>query len=248
VSRLTRRFRGALRREAQDLLRGAPPTADLLRPVGPEVPSDAQLQQVLDLCMGVGEVLLSSGEPAGQTSYTMMQLAAALGLPTVDVDITFTSITMCCHRGNLAVPVTSMRLVRYRTTDLTRLAHVSRIVTKVERDGMDVRAAAAALAEAVGARHPYPRWVATAGRAGQAAAIAFLLGGPPLIGLTAFVITALIDRLGRLLARRGVAPFFLQLVGALVATVATVGARNARTALDLPVRSLRRHGMIRRWR
>jgi hypothetical protein len=32
------------------------------------------------------------------------------------------------------------------------------------------------------------------------------------ISLTAFV-TAFIDRIGRLLARRGVAPFFLQLVG-----------------------------------
>jgi uncharacterized membrane protein YjjP (DUF1212 family) len=174
---LIRRFRGALRREAQDLLRGGPPTADLLRPVGPEVPSDAEVQQVLDLCMQVGEVLLSNGETVGQTSDTMRQLAAALGLPTVDVGITFTSILMCCHRGNLAVPVTSMRLVRYRTTDLTRLAHVTRIVTKVERDGMGVRAAAAAVAEAVGARHPYPRWVATAGWAGLAAAVALLLGG-----------------------------------------------------------------------
>jgi uncharacterized membrane protein YjjP (DUF1212 family) len=219
---LTRRFRGALRREAQDLLRGGPPTADLRRPIGPEVPSDAEVQQVLDLCMQVGEVLLSSGEPVGQTSDTMRQLAAALGLPTVDVDITFTSILMCCHRGNLAVPVTSMRLVHYRTTDLTRLAHVTRIVTKVERDGMGVRAAAAAVAEAVGARHPYPRWVATAGWAGLAAAVALLLGGPPVIGLTAFVVTALIDRLGRVLARWGVAPFFLQLVGAIVATVATL--------------------------
>lgn len=49
-----------------------------------------------------------------------------------------------------------------------------------------------------------------------------LLGGPPVIGLTAFVVTALIDRLGRLLARRGVEPFFLQLLGAIVATVATL--------------------------
>ena len=55
--------------------------------------------------------------------------AAALGLPTVDVDITFISITMCCHRGMVAVPITSMRLLRYRTTDLTRLAAVTHIVT-----------------------------------------------------------------------------------------------------------------------
>jgi hypothetical protein len=48
---LTQRLRGVLRREAHDLMLGGPPTADLLRPVGPDVPSDAQVQQVLDLCM-----------------------------------------------------------------------------------------------------------------------------------------------------------------------------------------------------
>jgi uncharacterized membrane protein YjjB (DUF3815 family) len=87
---------------------------------------------------------------------------------------------------------------------------------------MDVRAAAAASADAVGARHPYPRWVASAAWAGLAAAVALLLGGHPLSAMTAFVVTALIDRLDRPLARWGVAPFFLQMVGALVGTVATL--------------------------
>jgi uncharacterized membrane protein YjjP (DUF1212 family) len=218
-----RRLRGLLRREARDLLRGGPPTADLLRPVGPDVPSDTQVLQVLDLCMRVGEVLLSSGEPAGETSATMTRLAAACGLPTVDVDITFNSITLCCHRGMVAAPVTTMRLARYRTTDLTRLALVTRIVDQVMRERMPVQAAAAALTTAVAARHPYPRWVATTGWAGLAAAVAVLLGGSPMIGLTAFVVTASIDRLGRLLSRWGVASFFLQLTGAVVATVSTLG-------------------------
>ena len=113
-------------------------------------------------------------------------------------------------------------VVRYRTTDLTRLTQISKIVTKVERREMDVRAAAAASADAVGARHPYPRWVASAAWAGLAAAVALLLGGHPLSAMTAFVVTALIDRLGRPLARWGVARFFLQMVGALVGTVATL--------------------------
>jgi uncharacterized membrane protein YjjP (DUF1212 family) len=223
MTRFTRKLRHALRGEVRDLLRGGPPTAELLRPVGPDVPSDAQVLQVLDLCMGVGEVLLASGEPVAETSATMTRLAAACGLATVDIDITFTSIIMCCHRGMVAAPVTSMRLMRYRTTDLTRLALVSSIVGQVVHGRMGAQAAAAALAEAIAARHPYPRWVATAGWAGLAAAVALLLGGPPVIGLTAFVVTAFLDRLGRLLGRWGVAPFFLQLVGGLVATVSTIG-------------------------
>ena len=54
MGRLTRRFRGVVRREAHDLLHGGPPTLDLLRPIGAAVPSDAQVQQVLDVCMRRG--------------------------------------------------------------------------------------------------------------------------------------------------------------------------------------------------
>ncbi len=205
------------------MLRGGPPTVELLRPVGPDIPSDERVFQVLDLCLKVGEVLLSSGEAAADTSATMTRLANACGLDTVEIDITFTSILLCCRRGRSVAPVTSMRVVRYRTTDLTRLASVTRIVDQVVRGEIAVPAADAALVKAVGARHPYPRWLATVGWAGLAAAVALLLGGGPLIWLTAFVVTALIDRIGRLLGRWGVPPFFLQIVGGFVATVFTLG-------------------------
>ena len=136
--RFDRRLRDALRRETRDILHGGPPTVELLRPVGPDIPSDERVFQVLDLCLQVGEVLLSSGEAAADTSATMTRLAAACGLATVEIDITFTSITMCCRRGKAAAPVTSMRVVRYRTTDLTRLAPVTRIVDQVVRGEMGV--------------------------------------------------------------------------------------------------------------
>jgi len=220
---LVRWARGAVAREAQGLLRGGEPTVELLRHLGPDVPTDAQVLEVLDLCIQVGEVLLSTGEPVGETSTTMTRLAAACGLPTVDVDITFNSITMCFHRGNVAAPVTTMRLANYRATDLTRLALITGIVDQVMRSRMTVPAAVAAVSKAVDARHPYPRWVASAGLAGLAAAVAVLLGGSAVIALTAFAVTALIDRLASVLRRREVAPFFLQVIGALMATVATLG-------------------------
>jgi uncharacterized membrane protein YjjP (DUF1212 family) len=222
AGRLTRRLRSVLRREAHGFLHAGPPTLNLMRPLGPQVPSDARVQQVLDLCMQVGEVLLSSGENIPETTRTMQRLATACGLSTVDVDITFTSITMCCHRGRAAAPVTTMRLVRYRSLDLTRVAAVERVIDLVDRGELDVSGAAAQLAEAVEAPHPYPRWVATLGWAGLAAAIAALLGGAPIIAVVAFVVTALIDRLGRLLNRLGVPAFFQQAVGGALATGATL--------------------------
>lgn len=222
AGRFSRRLRSVLRREAQGLLQAGPRTVQLMRPLGPQVPSDARVQQVLDLCMQVGEVLLSSGENADETTRTMLRLASACGLSAVDVDITFTSITMCCHRGMAAAPVTSMRLVRYRSLDLTRLAEVSSVVDRVERAELDAEGAAALLTEAVSAPHPYPRWVATTGWAGLAASIALLLGAAPVTALVAFVVTALIDRTGRLLNRWGLPAFFQQVVGGMLATGATL--------------------------
>ncbi|TQM35628.1 threonine/serine ThrE exporter family protein [Pseudonocardia cypriaca] len=220
--RFTRRVRSKIRREAQGLLHAGPPTVQLMRPLGPKVPDDARVQQVLDLCMRVGEVLLSSGESVDETTRTMMRLAAAAGLSAVDVDITFSSITMCCHRGMAAAPVTSMRLVRYRALDLTRLEEVAEIVERVERAELDVEAASAELSDAVSAPHPYPRWVATAGWAGLAASVALLLGAAPITALAAFFVTGLIDRLGRLLNRWGLPSFFRQVVGGLVGTGGTL--------------------------
>jgi uncharacterized membrane protein YjjP (DUF1212 family) len=222
AGRLTRRLRSVLRREVLGLLHTGPPTLTLMRPMGPEVPTDARVLQVLDLCMQLGEVLLSSGENVHETTRTMMRLASACGLSAVDVDITFTSITMCCHRGMAAAPVTTMRLVRYRSLDLTRLAEVSSVVERVERGELDLDSAAAVLSEAVSSPHPYPRWVATTGWAALAASVALLLGAAPVTALVAFVVTALIDRTGRLLNRWGLPAFFLQVVGGILATGATL--------------------------
>ena len=60
------------------MLRSGPATVELLRPVGPEIPSDERVLEVLDLCLQVGEVLLSSGEAAADTSATMARLADSL--------------------------------------------------------------------------------------------------------------------------------------------------------------------------
>lgn len=217
-----RRVRSKLRREAHELLQPGPPSMQLLWPIGPQVPDDARVQEVLDLCMRIGEVLMSSGESVDETTHVMLRIAAACGLSAVDVDITFTSMTICCHRGMAAAPVTSMRLVQYRSLDLTRLLAVGRVIDRVEAGAIDVRTAAAQLSEAVSARHPYPRWVATVGWAGLAASIAILLGGALITGLTAFAVTAVIDRIGRLLNRRGLPQFFQQVVGGALATGATV--------------------------
>ena len=90
----------------------------------------------------------------------------------------FTAVTICCHRGMAAAPITSMRLVTHRGLDLTLLATVYRLVEAVERGTLGLNETAVALDDAVRATHPYPRWVSMSGSAGLAGALALLLGSP----------------------------------------------------------------------
>jgi uncharacterized membrane protein YjjP (DUF1212 family) len=190
--------------------------------IGPSVPPDAHVQQVLELAIRVGEVLLSSGETVTDTTATMLRVADTAGLPSCDVDITFTSITMCCHRGMEAGPVTTMRLVRYRSLDLTRLTQVADLVQRLERGEIGTEDAATELATLTSARHPYPRWVATLAWSAMAASVAVLLGGGVAVAAVAFGATGVIDRVGRLLNRVELPFIFQQLTGAALATGLTV--------------------------
>jgi Putative threonine/serine exporter len=155
ASRIARRMRSAVRHPAHKLLTPGPTTAPLMHPIGPQVPDDRHVQQVIDLCMRIGEVLLSSGEGSGETTETMLRVANTFGLSAVDVDITFSAVTICCHRGMAATPITSMRVVTRHGLDLTLLATVYRLVEDVERGRLGLREAAAVLDEAITAVHPY---------------------------------------------------------------------------------------------
>jgi uncharacterized membrane protein YjjP (DUF1212 family) len=190
-------------------------------PVGPPVLDDTQVQLALELAIRIGEVLLSSGESAADTTSAMLRVASACGLSNCDVDITFTSITMCCHRGVEAGPVTSMRLVRYRSLDLSRLTDVADLVRRIEHDRIGTRDAVTELAGITSADHPYPRWVATLAWATLAASVSVLLGGGPVVAAVAFGATAVVDRVGRLLNRANLPFIFQQLVGASLATGVT---------------------------
>ncbi|WP_209648091.1 threonine/serine ThrE exporter family protein [Kibdelosporangium banguiense] len=173
---------------------------------------------VLDLALRIGEVELSSGAGASDVTATIIAVANACGLLNCEVDVTFTSITVCCHRGPEVAPVTSLRVVHSRGLDYTRLAEVERLVRDITRRRISAAQAATRLDKITRAKHPYPRWVATTAWAGMAASVAVLLGGGLLVALVAALITAIVDRVGRVLNRRGLPFFFQQVVGGALAT------------------------------
>ena len=190
--------------------------------LGPALPSERTVGEVLDLALRVGEVLMTSGAGAADVTATVLAVTDAYGLPHCEVDVIFTSISICCHRGTEFSPVTTHRVVRSRSLDYTRLQQVEQLVERITGGELTAAAARVRLDELTNAPHPYPRWLATLAWAMMAACVGLLLGGGPLVALVSGATTALIDRVGRLLNRRALPFFFQQAVGGALATGVTL--------------------------
>jgi uncharacterized membrane protein YjjP (DUF1212 family) len=185
---------------------------------GPALPSESTVHFVLDLALRIGEVQMSSGAGAADVTATILAVANSYGMPHCEVDVIFTSITVTCQRGVDLPSVTSLRVVRTRGIDYTRLSLVERLVREITRGRVTAHDAHTELDRVTSAPHPYPRWFATLAYAGMAAAVALLVGGDLMVAMFAAAITALIDRVGRLLNRRALPFFFQQVVGGALAT------------------------------
>jgi uncharacterized membrane protein YjjP (DUF1212 family) len=177
-------------------------------------------------------VLLSGGAGASDVTATVMAIADACGLPHVECDVTFTSIAVSWQAAPDVAPVTSLRLVRQRVFDYTRVTEVHNLVDDLVEGRVDRLAAEERLARVRNARHPYRNWTVTAFRALLAGAVAVLLGGGPVVSSAAFGATVLIDRSNRLLGRRNVPVFYQNMLGAAIATGVAVGL----VAADVGVR------------
>ncbi|MGH3920680.1 MAG: threonine/serine ThrE exporter family protein, partial [Pseudonocardiaceae bacterium] len=134
-------------------------------------------------------------------------------------------------------PVTTTRVVRFRSLDYTRLAALDQLVLRIAHRELTAGQAYGELEALLASTHAYPRWVATVAWAGMAASLAVVIGislgffdsdfeffgaGFGLAAVAAAV-TALVDRIGRVLNRRSLPFFFQQVVGAGVVTTVSVG-------------------------
>lgn len=221
-----------LRRAAID----APTVRENLLPAvtGPQVADETLVLRVLDLALRIGEIQLATGAGAAVAHDTMLAVAGAYGLPTCDVDIAFSTITMCCHRGLEAGPVTTMRNVRYRTQDYTRLTTIDALIKDIVDQDVPLTSSEAfeRLAAAVEASHPYPRYAAGLARSAFASAVAVLIGGGAGVALVTFVLTAVVWGMARWLGRRNVPMFFQQVFGAALVTTTAITLASTGTLLD----------------
>lgn len=212
---ITQRARGVLRRREPGEVAGARNVV-----YGPALPDESTVHLVMDLGLRIGEVQMASGAGASDVTATIIGVTSAYGLPHCEVDVIYTSITVSCYRGTESLPITSLRVVRNRSLDYTRLADVEALVRRITAGEITASDAYVELDRITSAPHPFPRWVATLAWAGMAASLSVLLGGgdTPLLPIIVAISTALIDRVGRLLNKRALPFFFQQTVGGAIAT------------------------------
>ncbi|MBB0969749.1 threonine/serine exporter family protein [Dietzia aerolata] len=203
-----------VRKSAMDL--AAEPPLSPFAPVN--LDDDGAVTDVLNLALEIGSILLSSGEGAADTVAQAESVAAAFGLPNATVEVTFTSLTIGVNRRRGRPPLSVIRVVNYRTVDMTRVTRVARLIDLIVRRQLTVEQAADEVEKIVESPHPHSFRVAVLGWAMLGCAVVVQLGGTPLAGLVSMVSTFALMYANRYLDGKRLPTFFQQVVGGFIAT------------------------------
>lgn len=190
-----------------------------------------EVHLTMDLCLRIGEMLLSSGAGAADVTATMRSVADHLGLRSAEIDVTFTALSMSHQRSLDDVPTLMVRHVQQRDIDYEDLTAVDHLVRDVLTDEADLYLARSRMATIVSLGHAFPRWAVTVAWMVMAAAVGVFLGGGPVVSVTAAVAAGLIDRVQIVLARRRLPYFYLQVAGGAIATL--LAGAVAATPIDV---------------
>lgn len=202
-----------IRKSAMD--RAVEPPLSPMAPV--DLDDDAAVTDVLNLSLEISSILLSSGEAAADTAAQAESVAAAFGLPGATVEVTFTSLMIGVNRRRGRPPLSVIRVVDYRTVDMTRVTRVSRLIDQIVRRRLTVGQATAEVEEIVSAPHPHSFRVAVLGWAMLGCAVVIQLGGSPLAGVLSMISTFGLMYTTRFLSLRGLPTFFQQVAGGFIA-------------------------------
>ncbi len=185
-------------------------------PVGDDL---REVYQTFDLALRIGEVVLSSGAAAADAAVSMMAITSAAGLREADISVTFTELSISWQPSPYSPPETHIRNVKFRGLNYSKLTAVDHLVREVVAGRCQIEDARKQLDQIVSARNPYPRWAATVGWGVMAAGVGMLIGGGPLIMLTAFLSALVIDVLNRKLTQQRIPNFYQHVLGGFVATM-----------------------------
>jgi uncharacterized membrane protein YjjP (DUF1212 family) len=190
-----------------------------------------EIHLTMDLCLRIGEMLLSSGAGAADVTATMRSVGDHLGLRHAEIDVTFTALSMSYQRSLDDVPMLMLRHVQQRDIDYEDLTAVDHLVRDILTDQADLFLARSRMATIISLGHAFPRWAVTLAWAVMAAAVGVFLGGGAVVSAVAALAAALIDRVQMVMARRRLPFFYLQVAGGGIATL--LAAAVAATPIDV---------------
>ena len=179
---------------------------------------ESTVRAALELAVRAGELMLRCGGSARDVESSVVAVATSAGLERLEVDITNQSLLVQCISPS-GQPHTVLRVVRSTSRDFARLAAVHEFVEELVAGRIDLDEATTQLRRI--RRHPrfWPRWAITLAYGLLAASVALKLGaGVPAVGL-ALLSAMAVDRVGRVLAARGLPSFYLSAVGGAIATL-----------------------------
>lgn len=186
----------------------------------------------MDLALRVGELLLSNGAGTADVQATMSSICRHLGLRGTYVDVTYIMLTVI-HQADLdEVPLALRRNVSQRVTDFEDVTAIDRVVADLLADRIDLEEARRRVVAIETSGHSRPRWSIIAGSGLLGAGVAIMLGGTWTIALIAAVAGCLIEWIRGRLQRRNLPEFYVQIAGALCASLIAVAATAAGISAD----------------
>lgn len=189
------------------------------------------MNMTLDLCLRAGELLMASGAGAADVTVLMQSIAEHYEMGDVEIDVTFTSLSMSYQYAADEPPLLQMRQVKLREIDYEDLTAVDHLVRDVLADREDLAAARARVARIAASGHATPRWRVTVGWGVMCGAVGLMLGGGWGVILVAFLAAMMIDLLQFEMESRRLPSFYRQVAGGLVASLMAVAGE----AVGLPL-------------
>lgn len=186
----------------------------------------------MDLCLRIGELLLSSGAGAADVVATMQSVARHLGLRNPVIDVTFTSLAMAWQGDPEEPPLALLRNVVHREIDYEDLSRVDHLVRQILDDEVTPAEARAVVARVSSTGHRRSRLAVTLGWGAMSAGVALMLGGGAVVCVIAFVAAMAIDRLQGAMARKRLPAFYRQVAGGALATTIAVATAAVAPLLD----------------
>lgn len=184
-------------------LKGTPYQA----PVEAAAKSQDEAQMILDLAGDIGAIMLRAGADTIDVEASVIATCTSLGLPTVEVDLTSSSLTIH-YADPEGRKTTVLRVNRAESFHYAKLRSVHRLVTDMTDGEVDYREARERVDAIRYQRRPYTPLVVTCGWAILAGAIVVLMGGGWVAAVLGMIMAALNRRLGTLLGGIGMPSFF----------------------------------------